>query len=269
MTSKSEVTSREVASGIHRFGDGHVNWYVLEDRGALTVIDGGMPTHWAQLLDWLARRSLSLNDIQAVVLTHGHADHLGVVERLRVEAEAPVHVHQADRALSAGVRLRRPPRRIVRSLWRPHNLALFVAWARAGVMTVPPVVQASTFTDGETLDVPGRPRVIHTPGHSAGSCTLVTHNETVAFTGDALVTLDVVTGRSGVGIMPGKLNDDPDQAFQSLRQLDGLGADVVLPGHGAPWRDGLPQALAQARRAGIDWRPVPPHRHGHEHPANT
>ncbi|MFF5209128.1 MBL fold metallo-hydrolase [Streptosporangium sp. NPDC000396] len=256
-----------MAPGLYRFGDSHVNWYVLEDKGALTVIDGGMPTHWAQLLDWLARRTLSIDAIKAVVLTHGHADHLGIVERVRREADARVHVHEADRPLSRGLGLRRPPRRIIHNLWRPHNLAVNVAWMRDGIMRVPPILQASTFSDGEVLDVPGKLRVIHTPGHSPGSSTLVAQNDTVALTGDALVTLDVVTGRSGAGIMPGKLNDDPDQALASLRNLEGLNARIVLPGHGRPWPEGLPDALNRARRAGIDWRDVSPHYHGHDHTA--
>ncbi|WP_158578743.1 MBL fold metallo-hydrolase [Spongiactinospora rosea] len=267
MTSKTEVTGREVAPGIHRFGDSHVNWYVLEDKGALTVIDGGMPAHWSQLLDWLARRALSLDAVKAVVLTHGHADHLGIVERLRRETAALVHVHEADRPLSRGFGLRRPPRRIVRNLWRPHNLALFVAWARDGVLRVPPVLHASTFGHGEVLDVPGGLRVVHTPGHSAGSSTLITRDETVALTGDALVTLDVVTGRTGTGIMPGKLNDDPAQALASLDNLRGVEAQIVLPGHGRPWLDGLPEALNRAHKAGIDWSDVSSCHHGHDHAA--
>ncbi|WP_233508202.1 MBL fold metallo-hydrolase [Spongiactinospora gelatinilytica] len=259
------MADREVAPGIHRFGDDHVNWYVLEDKGALTVIDGGMPAHWSQLLDWLARRAFSLDAVKAVVLTHGHADHLGIVERLRRETDALVHVHEADRPLSRGIGLRRPPRRIVRNLWRPHNLALFVAWARDGVLRVPPVLHASAFGDGQVLDVPGGLRVVHTPGHSAGSSTLIARDGAVALTGDALVTLDVVTGRRGVGIMPGKLNDDPAQALASLDNLKGVGARIVLPGHGRPWADGLPDALNRARRAGIDWRDVSAHHHGHDH----
>ncbi|GAA2702296.1 MBL fold metallo-hydrolase [Nonomuraea recticatena] len=254
-----------MAPGIHCFGDSHVNWYVLEDKGALTVIDGGMQGHWSQLLDWLARRTLSMDAIEAVVLTHGHADHLGIVERLRRETDALVHVHEADQRLSRGAGLRRPPRRIIRNLWRPHNLAVNAAWMRDGLLRVPPVLQASTFSDGEVLDVPGKLRVVHTPGHSPGSSTLVARDGTVALTGDALVTLDVVTGRTGVGIMPGKLNDDPDQALASLRNLEGLDAQIVLPGHGQPWPDGLADALKRARRAGIDWRDVSPHHHGHDH----
>jgi glyoxylase-like metal-dependent hydrolase (beta-lactamase superfamily II) len=261
----STVTVTEVGHGLFRFGDGHVNWYVVEEGGVLMLVDGGMPAHWSALTRWLAGTGRSLDALRAVVLTHGHADHLGIVRRAAAVIGEPVRVHAEDLDHARGRGLRTPPRRLRRSLWQPHVLSLTLRWARAGLFTVPPIVAASTYVDGDVLDVPGRLRVIHTPGHSPGSSCLVLDRRDTVLTGDALVTLDVVTGRRGVGIMPGTLNDDPEQAFSSLSALTGVRAGVVLPGHGEPFRDGVPAALALARGAGIDWRAAPADAHGHRH----
>jgi hypothetical protein len=78
VTSTREVSSREGVPGIHCFGDSHVNWYVLEDKGAPTAIGGGMQRHWSQLLDWPIRR------------------------------EMDALVHEADQRLSRSAGLRRP-----------------------------------------------------------------------------------------------------------------------------------------------------------------
>ena len=86
----------EVAPRVHRLGTPRINWYVVEDEGALTVIDAGMPAHRPMLDELLSRLGRSLADVAAVVLTHPHVDHIWIAERLRTEAGAPVFVHAAD-----------------------------------------------------------------------------------------------------------------------------------------------------------------------------
>lgn len=256
----------EVAAGVFQFGDGHVNWYVVDDNGALSVIDGGMRGHWPVLLDWLARRGQSLGAVEAIVLTHGHADHLGIIRTLADATGHAVRVHAADEALAKGHGLRTPPRRLLTNLWRPRVAAMMAKWARAGIFSVPPIIDAAPYLDGQRLDIPGTPQVIHTPGHSPGSSCLMLPGRDTLLTGDALVTADIVTGHRGLGIMPGRLNDDPDQALRSLDALTGLPATTLLPGHGDPYHDQLDVALREARRRGIDWSATPADAHGHTHP---
>jgi glyoxylase-like metal-dependent hydrolase (beta-lactamase superfamily II) len=136
-------------------------------------------------------------------------------------------------------------------LWRPAALSLFVRFARQGALRNVVVTQVSTFRDGETLDIPGRPRVIHAPGHTAGSCALHLPDRDVLLTGDVLATWNVLTGRKGPQIMPGGLNESNARAMESLQRLEGVQAGVLLPGHGEPWRGGTAQALRLAVRAGF------------------
>ena len=79
-----------------------VNAYVIEDGGAVTIVDAGAPSYWGDLPDELAAMGRSLEDVRAVVLTHGHQDHIGFAERIRRERGTPIRVHEADAALARG-----------------------------------------------------------------------------------------------------------------------------------------------------------------------
>src|SRR5919112_1058618 len=89
-----------VAEGVHRIEDAHTNWYLIEDGGRLTVVDAGVPTSWDSLLE--ARRVLgrTTGDIDAVVLTHAHFDHVGFAEKARKQLGVPVYVHENDAPLA-------------------------------------------------------------------------------------------------------------------------------------------------------------------------
>jgi len=65
-----------------------------------------------------------------------------------------------------------------------------------------------------------------------------------------MCTLNPMTGRRGPQLMPHGLNRDPQQAARSLDILAGSNADVLLPGHGAPWTEGAGEAVRLARAAG-------------------
>jgi len=58
------------------------------------------------------------------------------------------------------------------------------------------------------------------------------------------------TGRVGPQIMPSGLNADTPQALASLANLTGIKAEVLLPGHGEPWTEGVDEAIREARAAG-------------------
>ena len=123
---------------------------------------------------------------------------------------------------------------------------------------VTPIAEVGTFLDGATLDVPGAPRVIHVPGHTAGSVAFHAPAHDAVFVGDAFVTRNVITGRRGPHFST-MFNADHRQAVASLARLDGLAARHVLPGHGDAWSGGLEEAL-RAVRASVpaELRGAPP-----------
>ena len=106
------------------------------------------------------------------------------------------------------------------------------------------------FTRDEVLDVPGRPRVIATPGHTPGHCAFFFESHRVLFVGDELCTWNPLTGRLGPQVMPRVFNTSTNQCFESLAALEGIQAELVLPGRGEPWREGVAAAAQNARQVG-------------------
>ena len=227
-----------IASGIHRLGAGLVNSYLLEESGEVTIVDAGAPGYWNDLPNELAAMGRTFSDIRALVLTHAHIDHVGFAERLRREKGVPVSVHELDAKIARGEA-------------KPQNQKMlgigfaalrFIRFALAkGMLRATPILEVATFGDGATLDVPGAPRVIHVPGHSAGSAALYLAGRKVLFVGDALATLNVLSGKTGPQLAP--FGSDFPRARESLRRIASIEADIVLPGHGEPWTRGMTEAV--------------------------
>jgi glyoxylase-like metal-dependent hydrolase (beta-lactamase superfamily II) len=242
----------EITKGIRRTGSGMVNVYLVEDAGEVTIVDAGAPGNWSELLDELAAMGRSLDDVRALVLTHAHVDHVGFAERLRRERRVPVRIHELDAAIARG---EAKPQGQVMGSFRPLPLARFFVYGLRHGMLRPatPIIEVSTFGDGATLDVPGAPQVMLLPGHTEGSAALHVSARDTLFVGDALATLNVVTGATGPQLAP--FGSDPARALQSLGRLERMEARFVLPGHGQPWTAGLPEAARLARETGLPgWR---------------
>ncbi|HEY3333831.1 MAG TPA: MBL fold metallo-hydrolase [Candidatus Limnocylindrales bacterium] len=235
----------ELAPGIRRVGSASlVNSYLLEEGGEVTIIDAGAPGLWRHVAEELAAMGRTLGDVRAIVLTHGHSDHVGYAERGRREHGWPVYVHEADEALARGKA--KNPAKMPRMRIAP---VLGFAWwaARHGLLRVPPLAAVSTYGDGATLDLPGSPRVVLVPGHTPGSAALHVPSHGVVFTGDAMATYSPADGLRGPQVAA--FTADSALARESLARLEGLGAGLVLPGHGDPFTGGIDEAVRLAREA--------------------
>jgi glyoxylase-like metal-dependent hydrolase (beta-lactamase superfamily II) len=235
----------QLAPSIHRLGNGLVNAYLVEEAGLVTIIDAGVPGYWSDLPGELAAMGRSLDDVRALVLTHGHSDHIGFAERMRVERGLVPRVHELDAALARG-EVPNPAKGFGPVKLLP--LLRFLAYgARRGALRVRTLGEVAVFGDGATLDVPGAPRVIHVPGHTPGHVALHVPSAGALFVGDAFATTAVTTGATGPRIAP--FTADSAVALESLRRLEGVEADLVLPGHGEAWRGGVPEAVRLVREA--------------------
>ncbi len=241
-----------LAPSLHRLGNGLVNAYLVEEAGLVTIIDAGVPGYWADLPAELAAMGRSLEDVRAIVLTHGHSDHIGFAERMRRERGTPVCVHELDAALARG-EVPNPAKGLGPVRLRPL-LGFLVYSAVRGGLRNRPIGEVSTFGDGTTLDVPGSPRVILVPGHTPGSAALHVASLDALFVGDAFATKAVTTGEQGPRVAP--FTADAAEAVQSLDRLDGIEAPWVLPGHGQAWTGGVSEAIRLVRERA---RAVPVH----------
>lgn len=241
-------------SVVHRLGDELVNFYLVDTGDGLVLVDAGLPGHWRGFLADLDRLGVAPTDVTDVLVTHGHPDHVGLAERLRVEAGARIHVHEAEAALVAAP-LRpaadaRPERSVLGyALRRPSGLRTPLHLLRHGALRTRPVLEPVTFTGGVLDDVPGRPLAVHTPGHTHGSTVFVFAEQ--AFTGDALVTREEMLGRVGPTLMCRAFSNDGEAALASVRALEAHDVRDVHPGHGDPWTGGLPAAVREAVALGV------------------
>jgi glyoxylase-like metal-dependent hydrolase (beta-lactamase superfamily II) len=235
----------EIGPGIRRLGKGLVNSYLVQTGGEVTIVDAGAPSYWGDLPRELAEMGRTLDDVRAVVLTHGHSDHIGFAERIRRERQTPILVHELDAALARG------------EVPNPANgtgpikiapLMEFLIFSLThGLLRVPRIREVATYGDGATLDVPGSPRVFLVPGHTPGSAVLHFAGRDALFMGDAIATHSVTTGINLPRIAP--FSADPAEALASLARLEGLEARFVLPGHGQAWTGGVAAAIAEVRGA--------------------
>jgi glyoxylase-like metal-dependent hydrolase (beta-lactamase superfamily II) len=242
--------STPVAEGIYRLTNGVSNFYLIEENGKLVLVDAGAPKDWSRLTRAVSALGRQLADLDAVLLTHAHSDHTGFAEQTRTAAGATVWVHASDRDMATTGNVGPRDGKATAYLLRPTFYRTFLVLMRAGASKIVPVREVSTFSDGDTIDVPGRPRAVHAPGHTPGSTALFLESRGALLTGDTLVTHNPLTGRPGPQIMPSGLNTDSAQALRSLDNLAGITADVLLAGHGDPWSEGLPEAIKHARAAG-------------------
>ena len=236
----------EVAPRVRRLGDEIVNSYLVEDGGAVTVVDAGAPAYWAQLPGELAAIGRTLADVRAIVLTHGHDDHIGFAEQAR-QAGIGSRVHELDAALAR--KEIGNPAKLAGGLRLAPSIGFLWFSLRHGMTRTKGLGQVETFDAGATLDVPGAPSVIHTPGHTPGSVALHFGGHDTLFVGDALNTYSVATGWHGPQLSP--FNADRAQALESLSRLEAIEATYVLPGHGAAWRQGARDAVKEARRISV------------------
>jgi glyoxylase-like metal-dependent hydrolase (beta-lactamase superfamily II) len=234
----------ELRPGLRRIGNDIVAAHLLVTDDGITLLDAGLPGHWRDLQRELAAIGRTPGDIRGVVLTHGDSDHIGFAERLRSEHGVPVFVHAADAARARGEESTKPA-------WggaRIGPVVQFLAYSvRKGGLRTTYLREVSEVVAGQVLDLPGAPEVIGLPGHSPGSIALHVPTVAAVFVGDGLTTRNVLTGRQGP--RPAPFTDDAAAATASLAQLEALEVDWVIPGHGAPWRGGVPELLAAYRSA--------------------
>jgi glyoxylase-like metal-dependent hydrolase (beta-lactamase superfamily II) len=233
----------ELAPHLRRIGSDIVAAYLVHTPEGVTLIDAGLPRLWPELLAELKAIGRTVDDVRGVVLTHGDSDHIGFAERLRREHGVPVFVHEADAERAKGGK---KPANGKQSMKLGALVGFLGYFLRKGGARVPPLTEVVTVRDGETLDLPGAPRIIGLPGHSAGSIAVHGPIADAVFVGDGLTTRHVLTGATGPA--PAPFTDEPEQALASLQHLLPTGATWVLPGHGAPWGGGVAAAVAAATR---------------------
>lgn len=236
------------ADGVVRLGTDLCNWFLFDaDGGGVVVVDAGFPDYRPQLEPGLHLLGRTAADLTAVVVTHGHADHVGVAEQLRQELGLPVWVHEDDAHLARSAAGRgKTEGSTLPYLRHPHAIRFLTHFRTSG--KAQPIADVRTYADGDEL--PGGLRAIHTGGHTAGHSVIHHESRRVLFAGDLLCTLNPLTGARGPQLLPRPLNLSSATMLDSLTKLEGLDVEAMLVGHGETWTQGAAAAVSRARNIG-------------------
>ena len=248
-TTQDDPFAPAAEAGVHRlaiptpFAVGRVNVYLIEDD-PLTLIDAGpnSGTSFDVLQHGVAELGHRLEDIELVVLTHPHIDHLGLVSLVAKHAGADVAAldaavpyienysaeSQANDDFAYGLMLRHGIPPDVATALRSVTRA-FHAWGARADVTRP-------LSDGSELSLRDRTfHVHHRPGHSPADTVFYDRDRKQLIAGDHLIrhisSNPIVTRpRSGADERPQSLVI----YLESLRATREMDIDLVLPGHGDP-----------------------------------
>ncbi len=238
---------QEIAPGIYKFDTGPFNWYLIEEGSRLTLVDAGFPGHYSVFRRGLQTLGFTEKDVEAIVLTHAHADHIGFAEKVRKASKAPVYIHQAD-ARMAQKPLQLPWFGLLSNAWRTYTASILGVAIVNGVFTFPHLTKVQPIKENIVLDIPGKPSFIHTPGHTEGEMVLHMPERNALISGDTIVTRNLLTGELGTPQLTNPiLNKNYKQAKKSLERISELGHLTMLPGHGNPWIGDMREAVATAR----------------------
>lgn len=214
-------------------GTGFVAIYIVVGR-RVALVDTGFAYHPGRAIEpALASLGLSLRDIDLVLTTHGHPDHVGGHAAVAAVSAARLAVHAADRDRLAGRTAEVLAtdeflvdfRRLGLARRASEREALLIEVGGSGIRAL------RQLNDGERIDLGGSVTMdlVHTPGHTRGSMSFVVQPDQTVLVGDAIQGLG---GGSGL-----PLYQDPEEYRSSLARLGQIGASIVGLGH--PFRSAL------------------------------
>ncbi len=214
----------EVVPGLHwveRVWDTKV--YVLVEGDRVVIIDAATPGRAAAIWRHLGAMGLQPGAVDEIWLTHGDVDHMGSVAALKSASGARLVAHRADVPLVEG----RAERELGPVALEGFYHRLFNGFIHR---VYRPATVDRAVEDGDDL---GGWRVVHTPGHTAGSVCYYHPGRKIAIVGDAL---NYKRGR--LGAPPRLFTPDMAQAYNSIQKIAALEFEVCCFGHGPPMVQG-------------------------------
>lgn len=231
-----------------RSGDGHevladvyclpvqiVNVYFIgspEQPQDWVLVDAGMPKSEDMILAEAEKRFGEGVPPRAIVLTHGHFDHVGAVVELAQKWDVPVYVHSAELPYVTGEKAYPKP--------DPSVGDGMVARVSPFFPTEPVDLGAHVRALPEDGSIPELPewRWVASPGHTQGHISLFRDSDRALIVGDAFVTVQqeslykVFTQQREISGPPRYLTEDWDAAKASVERLAALEPSVAMTGHG-------------------------------------
>lgn len=213
---------------------GIVNSFIVKGRKTL-IVDTGYHGNGEKILRHLHKNSIKTEDVSLIILTHAHIDHYGSAEELKAKTGAPIAIHRADAEyLKEGINYIGTPiglsARILKSFF-----------IRADESISKSIKADIVFDDDEDLlefGIDGR--VIHTPGHTDGSVSLILPSTKTLVrglsSGEAIIG-DLIMGGMFFRKVPHYplFVSDISRLKESIRKVIHLAPKVIYASHGGPF----------------------------------
>jgi glyoxylase-like metal-dependent hydrolase (beta-lactamase superfamily II) len=233
MTSISSGMGREVKKDVYYYTDQIANIICIgEPRGKWVLVDAGLPNAADDIKNMVEDRFGEGARPEAIILTHGHFDHVGGLADLIDEWDVTVYAHELELPYLQGEKDYPEPDMSV----------------EGGMLA-----KISGLYPNESINLGDRVKVlpddhsvpeldgwewIHTPGHSPGHVSFYRKSDSLLISGDAFITVrqdsfyNVLAQTEEVNGPPRYLTTDWKQAYESVKRLEALRPQIVVPGHG-------------------------------------
>lgn len=190
--------------------------HVLADADGVVLLDTGFPGDATRIRWKMAEIGAGPKDVRAILLTHGHIDHVGNLTWAKKWSGAPVYAHPLEQAHIDGK-------------FPYAGAAQVCGWLEAvgrAVTRYRPAKIDVAIADGDELPFWGGLRVVHLPGHTLGHCGFYSAKHDLLFSGDLWVRFMMRTQ-----VSPRIFSAAPELVPASMAKARAIGARWVVPGH--------------------------------------